>query len=95
MLASFGEHSASVLHDWPSGLPSQVLLKIASSHAEWFDPGESWLPRADRIGLDWAGSRTELSWDQVQGQLEPVGLFPERYRLSEASRPELLERLLA
>jgi hypothetical protein len=61
--------------------------------------GEAWLPEADRVCLDWEAGKTWMPWEAVQRKLshllEPVGLFPERYRLKEAPRVEVLERLLA
>jgi len=60
--------------------------------------GEAWLAKADRVDLGGA-DHAEVPWETVQTRLapylEPVGLFPERYRFSGPSRPELLERLLA
>ena len=63
--------------------------------------GEAWLPEADRVRLSWevAGCRVEhrISWERVQRQLspllEPVGLFPERYRFKAPPRIELLQAL--
>jgi hypothetical protein len=61
--------------------------------------GEAWLPEADRVCLDWEAGKTWMPWEAVQRKLshllEPMGLFPERYRLKEAPRTEVLERLLA
>ena len=49
--------------------------------------GEAWLPEADRVCLDLEAGKTWLSWEAAQRSLsrlmEPVGLFPERYRLKE------------
>jgi hypothetical protein len=69
-------------------------LEPAASVAVLSRPqGESWLPKADRVGLDWAGGRAEVPWERVQEHLEPVaGLFPERFR---CTAPARLERLLA
>jgi len=56
--------------------------------------GEAWLPEADRVCLGTEGS-TWLPWEAVQRRLnhllEPVGLFPERYRF----RDGMLDQLLA
>jgi hypothetical protein len=64
--------------------------------------GEAWLPVADRVKLAWVlgGERGRVSvpWDRVQARLshllEPVGLFPERYRFKAPPPPGLLENLL-
>jgi hypothetical protein len=64
--------------------------------------GEAWLPVADRIRLAWEQGgepgRAWVPWAKVQDRfshlLEPVGLFPERYRFSQAPPPGLLESLL-
>jgi len=73
------------LEKTPAGTVASVTL--------WSQPlGEAWLPKADRVGLDWASGRAEVPWETVQNRLEPVGLFPERYRFN---GPEQLERLLA
>jgi hypothetical protein len=61
--------------------------------------GETWLPKADRIHL--AGSPgpspARIPWDRLAAglgpRLEPVGLFPERYRLIAPPEPGLLEGL--
>jgi hypothetical protein len=56
--------------------------------------GEAWLPEADRVCLGTEGGAW-LPWEAVQNRLnpllEPVGLFPERYRF----RDGMLEKLLA
>ena len=80
------------LEKTPAGQVASVTL--------WSRPqGEAWLPKADQVGLDWAGGCALVPWETVQErlapQLEPVGLFPERYRFNGPAQPELLERLLA
>ena len=63
--------------------------------------GEAWLPQADRVCLDWEAAegagRTWVPWATVQRQLchllEPVGLFPERYRFKALPQAELLASL--
>ena len=76
----------------------------AESYTFWsHGMGEAWLPVADRLRLDWVlgGERGRVSvpWERVQARLspllEPVGLFPERYRFKEPPPPGLLESLLA
>jgi len=64
--------------------------------------GEAWLPEADQVRLAWEWGRERgrawVSWAKVQGRLsqllEPVGLFPERYRFKRMPEPGLLESLL-
>jgi hypothetical protein len=64
---------------------------------------EVWLPEADRINLAWAPGapqgRPWVSWQAAQQRLchllEPVGLFPERYRFRALPQADQLERLLA
>ena len=59
---------------------------------------EGWLPEADFVGVGGAAlgeeGRLWVPWAQVWGQLghllEPVGLFPERYRFRSFPRAELL-----
>ena len=63
--------------------------------------GEAWLPKADRVCLDWeapeGAGRTWVPWASVQRHLchllEPVGLFPERYRFTGLPQAELLATL--
>jgi hypothetical protein len=61
--------------------------------------GEAWLPEADRVRLDLDAVQAWVPWAAVQRQLshllEPVGLFPERYRFKATPRPDLLAGLLA
>jgi len=61
--------------------------------------GEAWLPEADRVCLDLEAGKTWLSWEAAQRSLsqllEPVGLFPERYRFKEVPRTDQLASLLA
>ena len=61
--------------------------------------GEAWLPEADRVCLDLGQGRAWLPWEAVRqgldGLLEPVGLFPERYRFGDHLRVEQLASLLA
>jgi hypothetical protein len=57
--------------------------------------GEGWLPEADRVALPAGpGPRLWMPWSTVQerlGQLlEPLGLFPERYRLLGSPGADLL-----
>jgi hypothetical protein len=64
--------------------------------------GEAWLPVADRVRLAWElggePGRAWVPWVKVQERLshllEPVGLFPERYRFKQAPPAGLLESLL-
>jgi len=76
----------------------------ASSFTLWSPAmGEAWLPEADQVRLawEWGGERGRawVPWAKVQRRLshllEPVGLFPERYRFKEQPHPRLLESLLA
>ena len=76
----------------------------ASSFTVWSPAmGEAWLPEADQVRLAWEWGhergRAWVSWATVQAclshLLEPVGLFPERFRFRTQPGPELLERLLA
>ena len=59
---------------------------------------EVWLPEADRLCLDLASGRTWLSWEAARRRLshllEPVGLFPERYRFRDLPGADVLEQLL-
>jgi len=65
--------------------------------------GEAWLPEADQVRLAWEWGREPgrawVPWAKVQHRLshllEPVGLFPERYRFKAAPRPDQLEDLLS
>ncbi|WP_306598141.1 hypothetical protein [Geothrix sp. 21YS21S-2] len=70
-----------------------------------FLPGtseEAWLPEADRVGrLDVGGSHRACQWfpwDTARARLgsllEPMGIFPERYRIRAMPAPELLASLL-
>jgi hypothetical protein len=63
------------------------------------DLGEAWLPRADRLCLDWRAGKVSLPWDaaleRLSPLLEPLGLFPERYRFRTVPDPERLAALLA
>jgi hypothetical protein len=55
--------------------------------------GEAWLPEADRVRLDGPGAPAWLPWAALQRLshlLEPVGLFPERYRFKQAPPAGLL-----
>jgi hypothetical protein len=69
-------------------------LEKTASIAVWSRPqGESWLPKADRVGLDLPGVRADVPWERLQEHVEPVaGLFPERFRFT--GTPQV-ERLLA
>jgi len=42
---------------------------------------EGWLPEADRVGLLRNSQCLWLPWAQLNRQLEPLGFFPERYRI--------------
>jgi hypothetical protein len=73
-----------------------------SSFTVWSQAmGEAWLPQADRVHLDWKGAQgpgqTWAPWERVQAKLshllEPVGLFPERYRFKALPQAELLAAL--
>ncbi|MDR3671555.1 MAG: hypothetical protein P4L36_11965 [Holophaga sp.] len=59
-----------------------------SSFTVWSEAqGEAWLPEADRVRLDGGAGPAWLPWEALQRLshlLEPVGLFPERYRLKSA-----------
>jgi hypothetical protein len=65
--------------------------------------GEAWLPQADQVRLSWEWGREPgrawVPWERLQARLgevlEPVGLFPERYRFREQPGPRQLESLLA
>ncbi len=65
--------------------------------------GEAWLPEADQVRLAWEWGnergRAWVPWAKVQARLshllEPVGLFPERFRFRTQPRPDQLESLLA
>jgi hypothetical protein len=85
--------------------PLQLALTPAgpASFTVWSPAmGEAWLPQADRVRLDWVlggeRGRAWVAWARVQERLspllEPVGLFPERYRFREAPRTGVLEALL-
>lgn len=74
-----------------------------ASYTEWNEAmGEAWLPLADRVRLAWElggeRGRAWVPWARVQGRLshllEPVGLFPERYRFKAAPQAGQLEDLL-
>jgi hypothetical protein len=60
--------------------------------------GEAWLPRADRVCLDWGRGPAWVPWERLEAwfgaRLEPVGLFPERYRLTAPPDPDQLEALV-
>jgi hypothetical protein len=75
-----------------------------ASYTVWSQAmGEAWLPVADRVRLAWelGGERGRacLPWEKVHGRLnhllEPVGLFPERYRFKQPPPVGALEKLLA
>jgi hypothetical protein len=85
--------------------PLQLVLTPAgpASFTVWSPAmGEAWLPQADRVRLEWVlggeRGRAWVAWARVQERLspllEPVGLFPERYRFREAPQAGLLEALL-
>jgi hypothetical protein len=86
--------------------PLQLALTPAGEPASFtvWSPamGEAWLPQADRVRLEWVlggeRGRAWVPWARAQERLspllEPVGLFPERYRFREAPRTGLLEALL-
>ena len=87
--------------------PFQVEKTAAGqsrSFTEWHPAmGEAWLPEADQVRLAWQlgpeRGRAWVPWEKVQGTLdgllEPVGLFPERYRFRQAPQPVQLELLLS
>ncbi len=64
--------------------------------------GEAWLPQADQVRLDWElggeRGRAWVPWTRAQERLgpllEPVGLFPERYRFKQPPQTRQLESLL-
>jgi len=64
--------------------------------------GEAWLPEADQVCLAWEcgrePGRVRAPWARLQQRLshllEPVGLFPERYRFKQTPGPRLLESLI-
>jgi len=75
-----------------------------STYTVWSQSmGEAWLPVADRVRLAWElggeRGRAWVPWAKAQARLshllEPVGLFPERYRFRQAPPAGLLESLLA
>jgi len=76
---------------------------VASSYTVWSQGmGEAWLPVADRVRLAWElggeRGRAWVPWARVQERLshllEPVGLFPERYRFKAPPQAGQLEGLL-
>ena len=87
--------------------PFQVEKTAAgriTSFTEWSPAmGEAWLPEADQVRLGWQlgpeRGRACVPWARVQERLspllEPVGLFPERYRFRDLPRPSQLEGLLS
>jgi hypothetical protein len=86
--------------------PFQLELNPAgetTSYTVWSQAmGEAWLPVADRVRLAWElggeRGRAWVPWEKAQARLshllEPVGLFPERYRFKEPPQAGLLESLL-
>lgn len=64
--------------------------------------GETWLPRTDQVRLSWDRERERnpawVPWDRLEARLgpllEPVGLFPERYRFTAPPEPGRLEALV-
>ncbi len=64
--------------------------------------GEAWLPKADQVRLAWEWGRERgrawVPWEKLETRigelLEPVGLFPERYRFRELPEVPQLEDLL-
>jgi hypothetical protein len=86
--------------------PFQLELNPAgetTSYTIWSQAmGEAWLPVADRVRLAWElggeRGRAWVPWEKAQARLshllEPVGLFPERYRFKEPPQAGLLESLL-
>jgi len=77
---------------------------LTSSYTVWSPAmGEAWLPEADQLRLAWdvggEPGRAWVPWAKVKivlsHLLEPVGLFPERYRFKDLPQPAQLERLLA
>jgi len=75
-----------------------------TSFTEWTPAmGEAWLPEADQVRLGWEYGRERgrawVPWTRVQERLspllEPVGLFPERYRFRDTPEPGQLESLLS
>jgi len=78
----------------------QIPGGAAASFTAWSPGmGEAWLPVADRLRLAWdlggERGRAWVPWEKVQDGLshllEPVGLFPERYRFKAHPSAELLE----
>ena len=59
--------------------------------------GEGWLPEADQVGLVGEHECLWVSWSQARRHLghllEPMGLFPERYRSLGFPGREVLQRL--
>jgi len=59
--------------------------------------GEGWLPEADQVGLAGEHDCLWVSWAEARRHLghlmEPMGLFPERYRLLHFPDHDLLSRL--
>jgi hypothetical protein len=75
-----------------------------TSFTEWSPAmGEAWLPEVDQVRLRWVLGRERgrawVPWSRVQSRLgpllEPVGLFPERYRFTSLPEPSQLESLLS
>ena len=73
-----------------------------SSYTVWSrSMEEAWLPEADRMHLSWEAvsgpGEARIPWEQAQRQLshllEPVGLFPERYRFKAPPQIDLLRSL--
>jgi hypothetical protein len=74
----------------------------SSSYTVWSRTmEEAWLPEADRMRLSWDAAAGPLEawipWELVQRQLshllEPIGLFPERYRFKAPPQIDLLRSL--
>ena len=59
--------------------------------------GEGWLPEADQVGLVGEHDCLWVSWSQARRHLghllEPMGLFPERYRFLGFPSRDLMDRL--
>jgi hypothetical protein len=75
----------------------------ARSYTVWSPAmGEAWLPRTDQVRLSWTRNRAcnlaWIAWSRLEARLgphlEPVGLFPERYRFQAPPDPDLLEGLV-
>jgi hypothetical protein len=75
-----------------------------ASYTAWSPAmGEAWLPEADQVRLAWVRDREPgralvpfaRMLERLPDLLEPVGLFPERYRFRQQPGPRQLEALVA